>query len=472
RKQEPNVLFADAGDLLFESASRPSGQLLTQKKLKAQTLAAQEALMGAAARALGPRDLALGGKFAVDSAGPVPLLDAGVAQVQGARATILADAGAIKVGLFAAGFQEDPKATIAARAKELRAQGAKLVVMLAIPRADGAFSAALALLPAAKAAGVDLVVLGHLDDPASDLNRRDVSGPPLLAVEGHGQSLLRVDVHLGEGPLKLAPSREDAQDDLKILHARIARFKSQLEGHPERKAQLSSKIDELTQRRQELANAPLPAPAAGSTWAQVSYVPMGEKLASDPDGQKLVDTYDQAIADINLKEAKLQPESCPPAAAKEAAYVGAGSCASCHDSEAAFWAQTRHAHAYETLVAVKKQFSLDCITCHVTGWQQPGGVCRIDRTAIGSPGIGPRGTGRQDVQCEACHGPGSLHIDDPNGAKMKESVPAAWCMRCHEPANSPKFDDAKYRPYILGPGHGEPLARGEKAAPRAGGPNR
>ncbi|HEX4384710.1 MAG TPA: hypothetical protein VH083_17240, partial [Myxococcales bacterium] len=144
RKQEPNVLFADAGDLLFESASRPSGQLLTQKKLKAQTLAAQEALMGAAARALGPRDLALGGQFAVDSAGPVPLLDAGVAPVQGARATILADAGAIKVGLFAAGFQEDPKATIAARAKELRAQGAKLVVMLAIPRADGAFSAALA----------------------------------------------------------------------------------------------------------------------------------------------------------------------------------------------------------------------------------------------------------------------------------------------------------------------------------------
>ena len=465
------MLFADAGDLLFESGSRPNGQLLTQKKLKAQTLAQQEAMMGAAARALGPRDLALGGQFAVDSAGPVPVLDAGVAPVQGARATVLADAGPVKVGLFAAGFQEDPKKTIAARAQELRAKGARLVVMLAIPRADGAFAAAQAMLPAAKAAGVDLVVLGRLDDPASDLNRRDTAGPPLLAVEGHGQSLLRLDVHLGKGPLALAPTREDGAEDLKILDARIARFKTQLEGHPERKAQLASKIDELTKRREELANAPLPTPAAGSTWAQVSYVPMGEKIASNREGQRLVDTYDQAIADINLKEAKLQPESCAPAAAREAAYVGVGACATCHDTEATFWSQTRHAHAYETLVAVKKQFSLDCITCHVTGWQQPGGVCRIDRTATGSPGIGPRGTGRQDVQCEACHGPGSLHADDPNGVKMKESVPAAWCMRCHEPANSPRFNDAKYRPYIIGPGHGMPMARGEKAQPKAGGPN-
>jgi hypothetical protein len=467
----PNVLFADAGDLLFESPSRPADQLLTQKKLKAQTLAEEEALMGAAARALGPRDLTLGAKFALDSAGPVPLLDAGVAPVKGARASVLAGAGAVKVGLFAAGFEEDAKATIDARAKDLRAQGAKLVVMLAVPRGDGTFAAAAALLPSAKAAGVDLVILGRLDDPATDLNRRDAGAPPLLAVEGHGQSLLRVDVQLGSGPLLLAPSADDKQGDLQILDARIARFKSQLESHPERKAQLSPKIDELAQRRQELASAPVEKPAAGSTWAQVRYVPLGEKIAADPEAQKLVDGYDRSIAELNLQEAKLQPESCPAPGSHEPAYVGVGACAQCHESEVTFWTQTRHAHAYETLAAVKKQYSLDCITCHVTGWQQPGGVCRIDRTAVGSPGIHQRGVGRQDVQCEVCHGPGSLHADDPTGMKLKEQVPAAWCMRCHEPANSPRFDDAKYRPYIIGPGHGQALARGEKPNPKPGGPN-
>jgi hypothetical protein len=44
-------------------------------------------------------------------------------------------------------------------------------------------------------------------------------------------------------------------------------------------------------------------------------------------------------------------------------------------------------------------------------------------------------------------------------------------MRCHEAANSPQFNYAKYRPYIVGPGHGMPLAKGEKPHPaREGSP--
>jgi len=470
REQAPNVLFVDAGDLLFESASRPPDQLLTQKKLKAQALSAEEMIASVVARVLGPRDLALGAKFAHDSAGPVPLLDAGVAPVQGARASLIAEAGPVRVGFFAAGYEDDPKATIQARAKDLRGRGARLVVMLAIPRGDNTFAQAQALLPSAKAAGVDLVVLGHLDDPATDLDRRDAGSPPLLAVEGHGQSLLRVDVQLGEGRLSLAPSAEDKQDDLKLLDARIARFQAQLDAHPERKAQLAAKIDELHKRKQELAQAPVPKPPKGTTYAQATYVPMTEKIAGDADGQQVVSQYDESVAELNLKEAKLQPESCPAPGSHEPAYVGVGSCAQCHAEAAVFWAQTRHAHAYETLVAVKKQYSLDCISCHVTGWQQPGGVCRIDRTAVGSPGVAKRGVGRQDVQCEDCHGPGSLHADDPS-VRLRAEVPEQWCRRCHEPANSPRFNDAKYRPFILGPGHGEPLAEGQVPRVRPGGPN-
>ena len=41
-------------------------------------------------------------------------------------------------------------------------------------------------------------------------------------------------------------------------------------------------------------------------------------------------------------------------------------------------------------------------------------------------------------------------------------------MRCHEAANSPRFDDAKYRPYIVGPGHGQPLAKGQEPRPKPG----
>ncbi|MGZ6144192.1 MAG: multiheme c-type cytochrome, partial [Myxococcales bacterium] len=158
---------------------------------------------------------------------------------------------------------------------------------------------------------------------------------------------------------------------------------------------------------------------------------------------------------------------------------GVHTCVECHQQQVEFWAQTRHAHAYETLLAVKKQYSLDCIRCHVTGWQQSGGVCRIDRTEFGGPGVPAvsslgdtkyrAGVGRRDVQCEDCHGPGSEHLEDPTG-HIRAEVAATVCMRCHEPANSPKFDYAKYRPFIVGPGHGEPLRPGQKPKPREGVP--
>jgi hypothetical protein len=62
-------------------------------------------------------------------------------------------------------------------------------------------------------------------------------------------------------------------------------------------------------------------------------------------------------------------------------------------------------------------------------------------------------------------------VKDATGAFIQREVPESLCVRCHEAANSPHFDDAKYRPYIVGPGHGEPLAKGGKAQPKPGGPH-
>jgi len=471
RESAPNVLFVDAGDLLFESAARPHPQTLTQKQLKARTLAAGDSLLGTGARALGQRDLALGAAFAAETAAGVPLLDAGVAPVPGTWTTLLASAGPVKVGLFATGFEADVAATMAARARGLREQGARIVVLLLHPKGENAFPAAQALLPAAKAAGVDLVVLGRRDDPAADPNAKDPGLPPLLAVEGNGQSLLRLDVHLGEGPVALAPTAEDRDQEVKGLDARIERFRAQLAGAPQRRVQLEAKIAELEERKRAVLAAPPPQPAPGTSWAQATFVPLGKEAGADADAQRLVDAYDQKVTQLNLAEAQRQPESCPPPASDEPAFIGVAECAKCHEDAARFWSATKHAHAYDTLVQVKKQFSLDCIQCHVTGWQQPGGVCRIDRVQASGPGFDGKGVGRRDVQCENCHGPGSAHVKDATGGSIRREVPASFCMRCHEPANSPHFDDAKYRPYIVGPGHGLPLAKGEKARPQPGGPH-
>jgi hypothetical protein len=471
RQDVANLLVVDGGDLLFETAGRPPEQMLTQRQLKARTLAQGDELLGMAARAVGSRDLALGPQLVADTAGKVPLLDAGVAPVPGARATLLAAAGPVKVGLFAAGFEQDPAATMAARARGLREAGARLVILLLHPRGDNAFSVAQSLLPAARAAGVDLVVLGRRDDPAADPDRKDPGLPPLLAVEGHGQSLLRVDVRLGQGPVALLPTAADRDEEIRNLDVRIARFRAQISLAPQRREQIEGKIRELEERKRTLASAPIPEPATGSSWAQADFLPLTQQVGADADAQKLVDAYDQKVAQLNLAEARRQPESCPAAARGELAYVGASACVDCHQDQARFWTQTKHARAYHTLEVVEKQYSLDCVRCHVTGWQQPGGVCRIDRAQAGGPGIEGKGVGRRDVQCENCHGPGSDHLRDAAGRFIQKQVPESVCLRCHEAANSPQFDDARYRPFIVGPGHGKPLPKGQTPRPLPGGPH-
>jgi hypothetical protein len=473
RARVPGLVYVDAGDLLFDSAVRKSGPAAAQAELKARTLAAGEEMLGAAARAIGPRDLAAGAAFLDETRGGVPLLDAGGAPVPAARASLLVNAGGVPVGLLAAGLGDDPAATIAARAAQLRKDGARLVVLLASPR-DQAWQGAQRLQQAARAAGVDLVVLGRRDDPATDPDRVDAGPPPILAVEGLGQSLLRVDVKLPAGTpsgVYLAQGGAGKAAELKELDDRIARLEQQAKtAPPEMRDLYAAKAREVQQRRAQLASAQESTPQ-GAIVVEAAFLPLTKDAGEDAAAAQLVARYDAQVAEMNLRLAQQQPESCPPAEPGEASFTGVSApqgCVACHETEARFWAKTAHAHAYETLVDKHKQFSLDCVRCHVTGWQQPGGVCRIDRTAVGGPGFLGHGKGRQDVQCEMCHGAGSEHAKDPTG-HIADKVPAAVCIRCHEAANSPHFDDVRYRPYVIGPGHGDPLARGEEPHPRASG---
>jgi hypothetical protein len=134
--------------------------------------------------------------------------------------------------------------------------------------------------------------------------------------------------------------------------------------------------------------------------------------------------------------------------------TGGDSCDDCHDEAAAVWAKTGHSHAYQTLVDKSRQYDLDCVRCHVTGYNQPGGVCRVDKVE-----------GRESVRCETCHGAGSLHAADPTKTNIIAKPGESECKGCHNPENSPNFDFAKYLPHILGPGHGQPSLAKKKTKP-------
>ena len=65
----------------------------------------------------------------------------------------------------------------------------------------------------------------------------------------------------------------------------------------------------------------------------------------------------------------------------------------------------------------------NCGTCHTTGYSPEGNQDDL-------PGL--IGTWAEDgIGCEACHGPGSLHTENPRGVAMKVNRDAAECGDCH-----------------------------------------
>ncbi len=112
------------------------------------------------------------------------------------------------------------------------------------------------------------------------------------------------------------------------------------------------------------------------------------------------------------------------------AFLGSETCKRCHEAEYTSFMATAHAQALASLEHDFQDNNPDCVSCHVTGWQQPGGygLDAVNRNKL------------KGVQCEACHGYGTTHARNQPAA----SEPAAMCLRCHDAANSPEFNYKRY----------------------------
>jgi hypothetical protein len=78
-----------------------------------------------------------------------------------------------------------------------------------------------------------------------------------------------------------------------------------------------------------------------------------------------------------------------------------------------------------TFHAGEDNLSYACGSCHTTGFSQGGNQDGLE---------GITGTWSQaGVRCEACHGPGSLHITNPPGFQMQINRESEQCSRCHRP---------------------------------------
>jgi hypothetical protein len=439
RKGGQPVLYIDGGNSLFGETHLKADQV-PQEERKAKALADAFRTMGLSIRATGELDDTRGADFRQGLG--LPELPSGGVKVL--------DAGARKVGVVAAASGD----ALVKASQRARDEGADFIVALLDQPLEAAQAAAA--LPGLAA---NLVVATHsAGEFSAEDNRLVRADVPVVALQSKGRSLLRVDLTYAprKGPFTPQRSQGDTEREVSALEQRIALLDKEINlpgVDPKLKALKQGKRDELAARKQTLLTAPPPA-ATDVNGFTTRFLPLEPHLPTAPDTQALVKAYDADVGQLNLAWAKEHGQDCPAPAKGAAAFVGSAACADCHPDATAVWEGSKHHHAWETLEEVGKQHHLNCVGCHVTGWQKPGGVCRLDKVA-----------GREDVGCESCHGPGSKHVDAPGPTTIVGKPGQDVCVTCHNAENSPHFDFLTYLPRILGPGHGRPEKGGQAAEP-------
>ena len=450
----PNALVVGAGPMLFLNA-RADAARDTQVSFKADALADAYKALHLSAWAPGANDWLLGETALTTLAqrSGATLLAANLKSGKLARRKIVEISG-MKVGLLGVSLPlvngraptgvEFGDAATAAKSglAELKAAGSELDILLAaMPRGD-----ALRLVEAQP--GFEVAVLGKPFDEgeANDPPQSPTLIGKTLVVEtpNHLQSLGVVDLYVrGQSFDFVDGSGLEATERKLEIGRRLREIKARLE-QGGTKADLATLAQDQANLQAELAKLPEAKPPAQGSFFRFQSVEITEKLGADSAVASHIAAYYQRVNDHN-KEAFKDLAPTPPAPG-EASYVGIEACSKCHTSQRKFWNQTSHAAAYATLSSQHKEFNLDCVGCHVTGYGKPGGstVTHVENLTA--------------VQCEVCHGPGSKHVATPKDKMLVKMPDHGFCAsECHHPPHvHPGWSADAAWPKIVGPGHGMP----------------
>ena len=456
------VMFIDAGSLLYSHAPTPP-QLAAQEELKADLLAEtyQKTLL-ADAVGLGPADLP-NGAAGLPHLRLARLVANPPAGTELAAAPRIIDVGGAKAGVFGVIAQgavaglavTDPVAAGKQAVAQLRGQGAQAVIGLiqATDRKD-----AVRLLR--DIGGIDFAVagLGQLapEPERIEIEPQKVGDGWLVVPANRGQTVARFEVTVrGPGPFAdaIGPGTAEVKlgvldHELAALDADLKKFAADKSADPAFVAQKQKERGELAAERGRLKAHPLVVPAHGNYFT-IAQVRIDKALACNTSVQDAVSSFFRRTGEINVKAAASVAVAPPPKGKAE--YAGSESCTDCHADQAAFWAKTVHAQAWKTLVDRGQQFDLDCIGCHVTGWDKPGGSTLGHNDKL------------RDVQCETCHGPGSIHVAkgglEKPFAVVRAPAEDLCATQCHTKEHSDTFQHDAYLRDIVGPGHGEAVLK-------------
>ena len=447
------VVFVDAGDLLFEEQDVDAADQC-QDDARAKLLLATYARKGLAATTLGAKDDARGPAWRDQRVAAAGLFTVGAhrplgAGAQGARFRVV-DAGPSKVAIVA--VRADSSDAIDDAARRLRddvaAAGAVDVVVALVQAPRGIAKRVL------QGSGVDAALLGRDPGEAPAAPERVDDRTILYAAGEQSQyvGVLEIDLdgRAPGAPLALDDRAAELARRGKVLDARVKEYEAQLTELPdgERKQFLAQRLDAARQERADLA-AQAAAPRAAGPGVVFRAIPLPRGMVEEATAAAGLAAYESSVPTLVASCEK--DLVCPPPPQGAATFVGAASCKECHAAAYAFWQQqhvtlpavdddgkpiTRrlsHAKAFDTLVADKKDKDRTCVPCHVVGFGLPGGVCKTSDAAK-LPG----------VQCESCHGPGSLHVSSAGVGPIARDAPEATCRGCHKVPHIPSTESFRY----------------------------
>jgi hypothetical protein len=365
--------------------------------------------------------------------------------------------GLVKIGFVGVGQMNgpslpNPAEAVRAGVERAKDQGANVIVALAAVGRGEAKRIADAIPDLAAIVVGSAKADGDANTEAPPVER--VGDVLVVQAANHLQTVAVLDLFVrdrgaaGRGTLRfadgtgleLANRRAELMRRIDDLHVRIAAWERDGTVNPADLAARRRDLSDLEASRDALDVRP--APPAGNFF-RYAMKEIRDSLGTDPATEAAMRAYYQSVNEHNRIEFRDRvPPSVPPG---EATYVGIDACSACHPGPRQVWNATRHAHAYATLASQFKQFNLDCVSCHVTGYEKPGGstVTHVDKL--------------ENVQCEVCHGPGSKHAQNPSDKTLiVANPPASTCLSCHHPPHVEGFDPVAKMSEVLGPGHGLP----------------
>jgi hypothetical protein len=457
----PAAVVASAGPLFFMD-DKLDGVRAYQDRAKAESIARVLREVGVAAFAPGMNDWAddVGGLEKVSTlSGAAAIVDWKDAAPPFAL-QVVREIGGVKVGFV--GFGQPPGAKSPANVENEVARGVAaakkeganvLIALAAVGRgeakriADAIPELTAVVVGSAKSNG---------DGNTSAPQPERVGDVLVVQTGNHLQSIAVLDLYVRDSPtpghmiefadgtgLDLAIKREDLTGRIDDLHIKIAGWERDPTIAP---SDVDSRKRELANLEAEREGLDGKSPPAKGSFFRYTLKEIRPSLGKDPAVEALMLGYYKAVNDHNRAAFadRLPPRTGPG----QAAYVGKDECTRCHAEARAVWNGTAHAGAYASLSSQFKEFNLECVGCHVTGYERPGGstVTHVDRL--------------RDVQCEVCHGPGSKHVITPldQTAIIARPQPSA-CLDCHHSPHVENFDPAIKMREILGPGHGMPAKK-------------